>query len=290
MITIAVEVLTCRQSESTAGSRQCRARAHRHHWGHGTGAHCSQDFLQRSQLHNCFLIVSYHFSLSLYLTCSYLIFTGSAVSTIHWGPQKIGSVFAAEPLVHLVDTNYPWQFLLLMTLELLTVPWRSIIRFPGSIICQSKRVTSMLLHSNFMQSCIPSNRMCPKNHLLKCIRKHSVTFDPTMSWRPDLSWHGVLSRWSRPVWNLSCIGKMQSFCTSFHFPLVALLKPNIGPSRRILFWSHFFGCWIFTTSGDCIPLRHYRSWVLHFGFCSPCLSRKTNWNVLSVWLCYALLA
>ena len=115
MIAIAVEVLTCRQSESTAGSRQCRARAHRHHWGHGTGAHCSQDFLQRSQLHNCFLIVSYHFSLSLslYLICSYLIFTGSAVSTIHWGPQKIGSVFAAEPLVHLVDTNYPWQFLLL---------------------------------------------------------------------------------------------------------------------------------------------------------------------------------
>lgn len=117
-------------------------------------------------------------------------------------------------------------------------------------------------------------------------RKHSVTFDP-MSWRPDLSWHGVLSRWSRPVWNLLCIGKLQSFCTSFHFPVFALLKPNIGPSRRILFWSHFFGCWIFTTSGDCIPLRHYRSWVLHFGFCSPCLSSKTNWNAISVWLRYA---
>lgn len=79
MITIAVEVLTCRQSESTAGSRQCRARAHRHHWGHGTGAHCSQDFLQRSQLHNCFLIVSYHFSLSLSLSILPVLISSSLV-------------------------------------------------------------------------------------------------------------------------------------------------------------------------------------------------------------------
>ena len=170
MIAIAVEVLTCRQSESTAGSRQCRARAHRHHWGHGTGAHCSQDFLQRSQLHNCFLIVSYHFSLSLSL--SYLF-----LSHLHWFSSFYHSLRTSKDWIRVRcgATGAPRRHKLPMTISAAHDPWAADCSLTKhhplswkhhlSIKKGYFNVTSFKLHAvlhSFQQN-------VPKNHLLKCI-------------------------------------------------------------------------------------------------------------------------
>ena len=108
----------------------------------------------------------------------------------------------------------------------------------------------MLLHSNFMQSCILSNRMCPKNHLLKCISQTLCNVHSIQQCHDALILAGTEScQGDRDLCGICCASEkckvfVHLFISQFlHSESLTSVRP-VGLFFEVTFWMlNFYHVW-----------------------------------------------